>query len=369
MALEFQHEIRRNAQEMQSYLRELDEWKREVSEKERKANISLEHPIRSTQPQLSSENKSPNRKAMDNSELTDKADLSHEHRHEKRDSLISDKQNREARQLLGDSTDHFKGAFALCKLKKTEANDAFKAKEYAKAVAGYNDVLTSIEQNRLLEQQPDNPELKAFHLSIYSNLAQCAFIRRDYSQAIKLSKTVLSLDPQHLKSCYRLAKAFKSVKDYKGCDYYLTKGLNLCKDDEEAKAFKDEINQLDAIKRQALRDFKNSLILPNAVSPKPKININKNKEEEAMPFSGEEQQEDAHEPNEQKGFADFFKERAQSAEPSHDFLRLRNIDTVAQRYTGLPYAEPGDKPSSKVAFRSEHTKRRKTEDQNYESLE
>lgn len=370
MALEFQKEIRKNAIEMQSYLKDLDDWKQEVSKKERKSNATVDYPIRGKQTTDSSNQKNstdndPKAPKIEQIQLQSKGEPSHNQNNDP---------NRPGDSKSGgnvfNTQTELDGRYNICRIKKIEANDAFRAKEYKKAAIIYASIIKLFQEAQFLENEPQNKELETFYVSIYSNLVQCEFIRKDYSQVIKLSKIALSLDPRHIKSCYRLGRAFKCVKDYKNCAYYLNKGLNLCTDESEKKEFSDEIIQLEILKQQLVKDFKNSLVLPVVVSSKPKFKVKIGNYEEEEEYTEQAGDERTSENSNEKGFEYYFKERVQASEPSSEYLNLKNIEAVAQKYSGLAYRRPGDKNSAKVSFKPEFERARLPLDPDtYEGLE
>jgi tetratricopeptide (TPR) repeat protein len=94
---------------------------------------------------------------------------------------------------------------------KEQANDEYKNSKFEAAIGIYAKMVQTIEENNLLLAQSDLDQKNIFEMYIaaLSNSVQAYINLKNYDMAILIGKKAISVDKNHIKSYFRIAKAFK----------------------------------------------------------------------------------------------------------------------------------------------------------------
>ena len=100
------------------------------------------------------------------------------------------------------SDNHFQILMEL----KEAGNNAFKRKEFSSALEKYHSAANLVPAGRYLDG-----DQRVAALNVYSNLAECLLRLKDYMKAIEAASRAIIIDPEHVKSLFRRAKAYYAV--------------------------------------------------------------------------------------------------------------------------------------------------------------
>ena len=326
---------------MQNFLKDLDNWKDDVEKKEKtqkKGKPSMNYPIRGVMPGTKEKRTGTQDLAENNKNDHNKAD---------KQTNIKAVYSNQA-DLIG-----------LLEIDKFEANEAYKQRNYDRAMELYEKVISSVDEHCLLEKEDKTEHVLSLYISVYSNLSQCLFNKKKYSEVIRVCKKILSLNSNHLKSLFRIGRAFKRFKDYKNAGFYFEKGVSLSEGKAEQKEFENELNAINRVKERIVTDFKKSLILSMPVSSRPKKEVKLGGEAD-IPT-----EETVTQTRQTLIYEDFFKDRETTEEPVSEFLKLTQIDTTAQKDFGIELEYPNNDNTKKVRFKLESKNKA---EQEYEEL-
>jgi tetratricopeptide (TPR) repeat protein len=121
----------------------------------------------------------------------------------------------------------------IAESQKNEGNTAFQKKEWNNALKHYEkslNTLESVEKNlnvpipadlpkekiekRQTEDDEARSKLKTQKVTCYSNIAACHLSKKEYQKTKEFCKMALDIDPNHVKSLYRMSKVHSALIDY-----------------------------------------------------------------------------------------------------------------------------------------------------------
>lgn len=96
---------------------------------------------------------------------------------------------------------------------KENANESLLNNKNENAIEIYSKAVKLFEENyNLSENKEDLKEIQEIYVTVLSNLSQTYLNMNDFGLAVQISKKAISVDQMHLKSYFRLGRAYKFHK-------------------------------------------------------------------------------------------------------------------------------------------------------------